>query len=129
MNVDELEHKLKMVKRCVSSLNEQYTFDKLSTISLPSRGSIDSIQENVRRIRMLHGKQLESQIQKEPQSSQPRPKATRPIHVLSSRLNEKRVVFPSIPRVICEICFTRTRYENEETNATCKNCHAILKLK
>ena len=78
---------------------------------------------------MGYGKQLESQIQKERQSSQPRPKPTRPIYVLLSRPKQKRVVFPSIPKVTCEICFILTRIESGETNATCKNCHVILKLK
>ena len=103
MSVDELEYKLKIVKRCITSVNEPYTFDRHSTISLPSRGSIYSIQKNVRRIRMGHGKQLELQIQKEPQSSQPRPKSIRPIHVLLSRPKQKRVVFPSISRITYEI--------------------------
>ena len=85
MSVDELEHKLKIVKTCITSLNEPYTLNIFSTIRLPSRGSIYSIQENVRRTRVGHEKQHESQIQKEPQSSQPRPKPTRPIHVLLSR--------------------------------------------
>jgi hypothetical protein len=129
MSVDELEHKLKIVKRCIISFNKPYTFDRSSTISLSSRVSIYSIQENVRRTRIGHGKQLQSQIQKEPQFSQPHPKPTRPIHVLLSRPKQKRVVFPSIARVTCEICFTFTRIESGETSATCKNCHAILKLK
>ena len=62
MSVDELELKLKIVKRCITSFNEPYTFDRPSIISLPPRGSIYSIQENVRRTRMGHGKQPESQI-------------------------------------------------------------------
>ena len=37
MSVDELEHKLKIVKRCITSLYELYTFDRSYTISLPSR--------------------------------------------------------------------------------------------
>ena len=85
MSVDELEHKLKIVKRCITSLHEPYTLNILSTISLPSRGSIYSIQKNVRQTRVGHGKQHESQIQKEPQPFQPRPKPTRPIHVLLCR--------------------------------------------
>jgi hypothetical protein len=128
MSVDELEYKLKIVKKCITSLNEPYIFDKPSTISLPSRGSVYFIQENVRQTRMGHEKQLESQIQKEPQSSQPRPKPTRPIHVLLSIPKQKRIVFPNIPRVTCEICFTLTRIESGETSATYKNCHVILKL-
>ena len=103
ISVDELKHKLKIVKRYITLFNEPYTFDKPSTISLPSRGSIYSIQENIRRTRMGHGKQLESQILKDPQSSQPRSKPTRPIHVLLSRSKQKRVVFPSKLRVTYEI--------------------------
>jgi hypothetical protein len=56
ISVDELEHKLKIVKICITSLNKPYTFDRPSTINLPSRGSICFIQENVRRTRMGHGK-------------------------------------------------------------------------
>jgi hypothetical protein len=56
MSVDELEHKLKIVKKCITSLNKPYTFDRSSTISLPSRGSIYSIQENVKRTHMGHRK-------------------------------------------------------------------------
>ena len=52
MNVDELEHKLKIVKRCITSLNEPYTFDRPYTISLPLRNFIYIIQKNVRRTRM-----------------------------------------------------------------------------
>ena len=129
ISVDELEHKLNIVKRCIKSLNESYTFDRHSTISLPSRWSIYSIQKDVRQTHISHEKQHESQIQKEPQSSQPRPKPTRPIHELLSRPKQKRVVFPSIPRVTCEIYYTLTKIESGETSATCKNCHAILKLK
>ena len=52
MNVDEMEHKLKIVKRCITSLNEPYTFDRPYTISLPLRNFIYIIQKNVRRTRM-----------------------------------------------------------------------------
>ena len=129
ISVDEHEHKLKIVKRCITSLNKPYTFDRPSTINLPSRGFIYSIQENIRRIHMDHGEQYESEIQKEPQSSQSRPKPTRLIHVLLSRPKQKKVVFPSISSVTSEICFTLIRIESGETSATCENCYVILKLK
>ena len=52
MSVDELEHKLKIMKECIASLNKPYTFNRYFTINLPSRVSIYYIQKNIRLTRM-----------------------------------------------------------------------------
>ena len=53
---EEAKYKIDMIKACMQSLMEPFTFQKPYRIMLPSRGSILSIQENVKRTRMGHGR-------------------------------------------------------------------------
>ena len=53
---EEAKYKIDMIKACMQSLMEPFTFQKPSRIMLPSRGSILSIQENVKHTRMGHGR-------------------------------------------------------------------------
>jgi hypothetical protein len=58
---EEVIHKKNLVQKFLTSLSEPFTFERPSTIDLPLRGSIASIQENVKRTRMGHGKKRVAQ--------------------------------------------------------------------
>ena len=53
---EDMKHKMNVLKKYMVSLTEPYTFERLVFIHLPSKGSISSIQANVKRARMGHGK-------------------------------------------------------------------------
>ena len=55
-NEEEMKRKLQALQVCIVTFLEPYSFERPKTIDLPLRGSISFIQENVKRIRMGHGK-------------------------------------------------------------------------
>ena len=128
---EEAKYKIEMIKACMQSLMEPFTFQKPSRIMLPSRGSILSIQENVKRTRMGHGRTSKQKgAMKEDTSAvvkEGRPPLVPAPHKLVSTSKRKRTVFPKIPKVICDACFTRTMVDKGDTIVSCRNCDRNLK--
>ena len=90
---------------CLTSLLEPSSFEKPSMISLPKRGCISSIQENMKRTRMGHGKKRV--ISEVGEGSTPHPPLKRPSHMLLSHSKQKRAIFRKLPKVTCDICTTK----------------------
>ena len=128
---EEAKYKIEMIKACMQSLMEPFTFQKPSRIMLPSRGSILSIQENVKRTRMGHGRTSKQKgAMKEDTSAvvkEGRPPLVHAPHKLVSTSKRKRIVFPKIPKIICDACFTRTMVDKGDTIVSCRNCDRNLK--
>jgi hypothetical protein len=53
---DEVLHKIELGRKFLASFKEPFTFDRPQIVDLPSKGSITSLQANVQRTRMGHGK-------------------------------------------------------------------------
>ena len=53
---EEVLHKIEIGRKFLASFKEPFTFDRPQIVDLPSRGSIASLQANVQRTRMGHGK-------------------------------------------------------------------------
>jgi hypothetical protein len=119
-NEEEVRRIHKVLQVCLTSLLEPSTFDRPNVISLPKRGSIASIQENVKRTRMGHGKKRV--ISEIGEGSTPRPPLKRPSHMLLSHSKQKRAIFRKLPKVTCDICATKTLVEGGANSIFCKNC-------
>ena len=48
-------------------------------------------------------------------------------HKLVSTSKRKRTIFPKIPKVIRDACFTRTIVDKGDTIVSCRNCDRNLK--
>ena len=119
-NEDEMKRKLQALQACIATFLEPSSFERLKTIDLPLRGCISSIQENVKRTRMGHGrKRPTSEIG---ERSTPRPPLKRPSHMLISHSKQKRSIFRKLPKVTCDICATKTLVEGGANSICCKNC-------
>jgi hypothetical protein len=67
---EEVKYKMDVVRTFLTSLAKPFNFERPPTINLPLRGSIASIQANVKRIRMGHGKKnaaFEDEEESDPQ--------------------------------------------------------------
>ena len=119
-NEEEMKRKLQALEACIATCLEPSSFERPMTIDLPLRGSISSIQENVKRTRMGHGKkQVISEVG---EGSAPRPPLKRPPHMLISHSKQKRAIFRKLPKVTCDICATKTLVEGGVNSIHCKNC-------
>jgi hypothetical protein len=119
-NEEEMKRKLQALQACIATFLEPSSFERPKTIDLPLRGSIASIQENVKRTRMGHGrKRTTSEIG---EGSTPRPPLKRPPHMLVSHSKQKRSIFRKLPKVTCDICATKTLVEGGANSICCKNC-------
>ena len=74
-----MKYKMETMKRCLDSIREPFTFGRPSCIVLPRKGSIASIQHNVQRTRMAHGRSLKKKDKmEEDKAPQPKPTMNRP---------------------------------------------------
>jgi len=126
---EEMKNKIDIMRACMNSITEPFTFARPSPIVLPSKGSILSIQENVQRTRMGHGRSSKEKVttKEDRTSREMRPTLTPPPHKLVSTSKRKRTIFPRIPKVHCDACFTRTMIEKGDTIVSCRNCNRQLK--
>jgi len=53
---EEMKYKMDAIKGCLQFITEPFTFERPSRITLPSKGFIAPIQQNVQRTRMGHGR-------------------------------------------------------------------------
>ncbi len=124
-NEEEVKRKCQALQACLGILLEPSNFERPNTITLPLRGSIASIQENVKRTRMGHGRK--HVISEVGETSAPRPPLKRSKHVLLSQSKQKRAIFRKLPKVTCDICSTKTLVEGGANSIFCKNCdHEIF---
>lgn len=124
-NDEEVRRKFQALQACFRILSEPPTFERPNTITLPLRGSIASVQENVKRTRMGHGrKRIISEVG---EASALRPPLKRNSHVFISQSKQKRAIFRKLPKVTCDICATKTLIEGGANSIFCKNCdHEIF---
>ncbi|KAG0628901.1 hypothetical protein M758_1G060900 [Ceratodon purpureus] len=122
---EEVKRKFQALQACFSTLSEPSNFERPNAIILPLRGSIASIQENVKRTKMGYGKKRT--ILEVGETSAPRPPLKRSSHVLLSQSKQKRMIFRKLPKITCEICDTKTLVEGGANSIFCKNCdHEIF---
>jgi hypothetical protein len=128
---EERKYKMDAIKGCMHSITEPFTFERPCRIILPSKGSILPIQQNVQRTRMGHGRTSKHKDKMEEEKTslgvQVRPTMTPPPHKLVSTSKRKRTIFPRIPKVICDQCYTRSMIEKGDTIVSCRNCDRHLK--
>lgn len=127
---EEISLKVKVLKKCLTSLMEPFTFERPHSVSnMPTKGSIFPLQANVKRTRMGHRKTSKKRDMPEVgESSDPRPPSKRPAHTVISISKQKRMIFPKIPKVTCDICFTKTMVEKGDMVVCCRNCDKELTL-
>ncbi|KAG0589991.1 hypothetical protein KC19_1G062000 [Ceratodon purpureus] len=122
---EEVKRKFQALQACFSTLSEPSNFQRPNTITLPLRGSVASIQEDVKRTRTGHGKKRK--ISEVGETSAPHPSLKGSSHVLLSQSKQKRMIFRKLPKVTCEICDTKTMVEGGANSIFCKNCdHEIF---
>jgi len=128
---EEMKYKIEIIRGCMNSITVPFMFARPFPITLPSKCSISSIQENIQRTRMGHGRSLKKKTTMEKDSTslskQVRP-TLRPLpHKLVSTLKWKKTIFPKIPKVLCDACFTKIMIERGDTIVYCRNCDRQLK--
>jgi len=125
----EMKNKIDIMRACMNSITEPFTFARPSPIVLPSKGSVLSIQVNVQRTRMGHGRSSKEKATTEEDKTlrKIRPTLTPPTHKLVSTSKRKRTIFPRISKVHSDACFTRTMIEKDDTIVSCRNCNRQLK--
>ena len=124
--VEEMMHKTHIMRSFLDSFLEPITFERPSTIDIPLRGSIASIQENVRRTRMGHGQKRKTPEYEIGNGSRPTPR--RHAHVLVSHSKHKRTIFPKVLKAHCDKCKVNTRVEESDGYVECKNCDNLVSL-
>jgi hypothetical protein len=100
---EEVKYKIDIMKQCVHSMTGPFTFEQPSRITLPSKGSISTIQENVRHTRMGYGRtsKPKNSIEKERTSclGQKRPIIAPLPHKLVSTCKRKGLFILEFPRL------------------------------
>jgi hypothetical protein len=101
VSAEEWKHKIDLCNHFIESMEEPFTFDRSAMIDLPTKGSISTIQANVKRTRMGFGSSARS-IEKnyedtndasKGESIAERPPLKRQGHTLVSTSKTKRVFF------------------------------------
>jgi hypothetical protein len=86
--------KTHMMRTFLEIFSESITFERPSTIDIPRRGSIASIQKNVKRRRMEHGQKRKTMEHEVGNGSRPTPRHH--AHVLVSHSKHKKFIFPKV---------------------------------
>jgi hypothetical protein len=123
---EEIMCKTHMMRTFLDTFSEPITFERPSTIDIPRRGSIASIQKNVKQTRMAHGQKLKTMEYEVGNGS--RPTSRRHAHILVSHLKHKKTIFPKVLRAHCDKCKVNTRVEENGGYVECKNCSNIVSL-
>ena len=110
----------------IDFFSEPITFKRPSTIDIPRRESIASIQENVRRTRMEYGQKRKTPEYKVGNGS--RPTLRRHAHVLVFHLKHKNFIFLKGLRAHCDKCKVNTKLEEGDSYVECKNCDNLVTL-
>lgn len=137
VSIEEWKHKMELSNRFIESMKQPFTFDRPAMVDLPSKGSISIIQANVKRTRMGFGSKarcIEKEIENTKDTSKDgstaeRPPLKRQGHTLVSTSKSKRAIFPRVPKVICQVCMTRTMVEKGDVSVNCRNCDSDLIVK
>lgn len=132
-----MDHKIGLSNRFIESMKEPFTFDRPAMIVLPTKGSISTIQANVKRTRMGFGSSARS-IQKNHEitndtnnggSIAERPPLKRQGHTLVSTSKSKRAFFPRVSKILCQVCMTKTMVEKGDDSVNCRNCDSEIRVK
>jgi len=124
-----MKNKIEIMRGCMNSITELFIFARPSLIVLPCKGFILSIQKNVQCIKMGHRRSSKKKVtmEEDKTSRQVRLILKPPPHKLVSISKRKRTIFPKIPKVLCDACFTRIMIEKCDLIVTCCNCNSQLK--
>ena len=90
-NEEEMKHKLQSLQACIAIFLEPLSFERPKTTDLFLRGSISSIQENVKRTRMGHRRKHD--ISEVGEGSAPRPPLKQPRHMFLLHSKQKMSIF------------------------------------
>ena len=137
VSAEEWKHKIDLCNRFIESMEEPFTFDRPAMIDLPTKGSISTIQANVKRTRMGFGSSARSSEKNyedtndasKGESIAERPPHKRQGHTLVSTSKTKRVFFPRVPKIVCQVCMTKTMVEKDDVSVNCRNCDSDIMVK
>ena len=137
VSAEEWKYKIESSNRFIESLKQPFTFDRPVMIDLPTKGSISTIQANMKRTRMGFGSSARS-IEKNYEniydasrggSIAERPPLKRQGHTLVSTSKSKRAFFPRVSKILCQVCMTKTMVEKDDIFVNCRNCNSDIMVK
>ena len=104
-------------------------------IDLPTKGFISTIQANMKRKKMgfrSSARSIEKNYENIYDASKDESIAERHLlkregHTLVSTSKSKRVCFPHVPKILCQVCMTKIMVENVFIN--CHNCDSDIMVK